>query len=354
VIQNKLYFFIIYYSLYHKPHLPKITKTLLMQKIILYLHFCFVTESASTAPASLFQRIRTFLTAQQNPLAAFWLSLTAGGVFLVIAFADRLYWLNQNGQEIFSVRMWSLALFTLYIFGTYLLCFLRGWKTWRAVSTWVQSNLLMLISFVFMFRLNNQALDFFGFSISTGVIFIPLTILVFIVNHTLFTGARMRMSVIAAQLFVFFVQAFSLINFLADNKVATLAFREPIIEYILNLPVFVWLAICAAAVSTVSVFNVSLPAQYTNAHRWRAWAGFFVVMLGFLMLINSLSLSSYWYKTLIMLVIWDFIFTPFQVIFEEKIDPQFQAKIRLSALYHAVLIVVIVVWYFMSINPVSV
>jgi len=297
-----------------------------------------------------FKQSLVFFKNDKLTIAAFGLSLIAGALLLVVSFASRFYPLNSVEREIFSVRVWAVGLFVLYAFATYAVCFLQGWKVFKAFSVFIQSNLLMLIALAFMLRLNNQPISFFGINIFTGMIFLPITFLIFFVNLNLFHKQKPRLILIVPQVLLFFVQAFSLINFLVENKVSVLAFRDPLVEYVLNLPVYAWLFICAISVSVVSVFNLEI-VKRTN----KILAGFLFLILMFagLFAVNSLSIDSYWYKTFLMLVFWDFLFNPLKVIFEERLDSKFFVKLGVSVFYHSLLMLLIVLWYFVGTNIIT-
>lgn len=316
---------------------------------ILFYSFIFspVSQIQEEKHSFSFSSFVSWFNKNQTFLTSLALSLVAGVMFLILNFSESLYRLNNEGREIFSVRIWTLVLLLTYVFGTYIICFLQGWKLWHALSTWLQSNILVLLALAFMFRLNKTPLDLFGFSVSTGMVFVPLTILVFLVNFNMFGKRLPKLSLTFSQVLLFFVQAFSLINFLVDNKASTLTFREPLVEYIFGLNVYVWLIICALAVTVVSIFNLKITEV---KQRWQAGIIFFVLIFQGLFAVNSLNLDSYWYKTLLMLIFWDFLYSPYKVIFEKRLDPHFMAKLSISIFYHTALLILVVLWYFFGIR----
>jgi hypothetical protein len=282
-------------------------------------------RKSTDAARSFFETMKAFYTENLGLIVATSLALLSGFFFLVIGYPDIF-----NSIPSFRQRWFGLCIFGICLLLTYLSCFYSHWKMLKSISVWMQSNVLLFFSFAYYLRLNNSDVGILGQKFDTGLVFIPLVVLIFTVNYNLFTTNKKRLLLVIPQVLLFCLQTFSFIGFLGIDRTTSRDFSQDWLSNVFNLPPLVWLLICAMAIGLVSVLNMKLQ----SLRKVLAFGLiFFVICFQILIAINTLN-TSYWYKSLLFLVCWDFLFTPFAAVVNRVIDPKYKPKLSVSTMYH--------------------
>jgi hypothetical protein len=260
------------------------------------------------------------------------LSLLSGVFFLVIGYPQ----LFEN-LEFFRQRWFGIAVFLISLLITYVSCFYSDWSLKKRLSIWIQSNLLLLFSFAYFLRLNNSAIELPGLTLTTGLIFIPLTLLIFFTNYFLFSGKRLNLGLLLPIVLLFILYSYSFIGFLDADRTFVRNFSQDWLSLLFNLPPFIWLLICSFSITLVTVLNVRQSKSGKIA-----FFGLivFILMTQIIIAVESLN-TTYWYQTLLVVVSWDFLYGPVKTILSETKDSKYQPRLAVSTIYHMLIFIVI-------------
>jgi hypothetical protein len=286
-------------------------------------------------PDNLRSNLLYFLKTYKAYITATVLSILSAWFFLVIGYPNLFAKL-----PFFTQRWFGLGILTACLVTTYLACYYSNWKLTKFWSVFVQSNLITLFSFAYYLRLNNSILGVGNVIISTSLVFIPLTALIFLVNLNLFGSKESKIYLILPQVLVITLYTFSFLSFINLDRTDVRDFSQDWLLFLFNLPLIFWLVLGSVAIALVSTLN-------SNVGFDRRKIGL-VVLFGFLIfqalcLIYSLRFT-YWYQTLLLIVVWDFLFHPFKLIMNQVKDPKFRPKMVVSSFYHAFLFFIVMIF----------
>jgi hypothetical protein len=283
-------------------------------------------------------------SARISPLLQVLIRIKAPAISIVIAVLSAVFFGAigfKNISFISAVGQRSIGLLVLsgIFLLTFLACYYSGWSTFKKYSVWLQSNLLTFFSFAYFIGINAVNISVFNITLNTGFAGGLFSILILLVNLNLFGKNQRKMYLVVPQIILFGLQTFSFINLIEKDKTALRAFTTDWIELIFNVNNNLWLVLCAVSISIVSILSFQLKSLNKNL----LFAGIFAVLnLEALFAIDNVAGLSYWYKALLFLVFWDFIYNPFFTISNDIKDPSFRAKLIISTVYHLILIFVII------------
>jgi hypothetical protein len=139
-----------------------------------------------------------------------------------------------------------------------------------------------------------------------------------------------------AQVFVILNQLFSTVKLFNENSFSKKNFSTSIFNTIFDFPPFVWVLFATIALAILSTYN--LKQGYTR----------FIFVVGMMFPILNLLLytrtSTYWYQTILGLIVWDMIYTPMFEAENEHTDKNVMARLMVSSVYHLALFVLVLIF----------
>lgn len=261
---------------------------------------------------------------------SFLVSLLAFLFFFSISYPVEFY----NIFPFISIRLFGLYITAIILSTTLLFGILKYDFSREFLSTFFQSNLLTFFSFSYIMGVEQSR--FFS------IIIVILTGLIFLVNWDIFGEKNYFFYLTLAQVFLFTFQSFSWLNFLLSERIELLQFQQDLIKNVLTLAPSYWLILSSVAVGLISASSW----QKTGPGR-KFWFGllFAILMYQFFWIFNELNFLNifYWQKTLLFLIVWDFLYQPTRSIVASEEDSNFQSKLWISAIYHFLLILLVFV-----------
>ncbi|MEM1312746.1 MAG: hypothetical protein AAGF07_04770 [Patescibacteria group bacterium] len=279
------------------------------------------------------KNLQKILLSIQAPTIAIIISILNSLFFVAVGLRD-IPFVSRVGQR--SIGLVILAcIFTL----TFLVAYYSPWDKLRKWSVWLRSNLLTFFSFAYFVGINAVNITVFGFTFNTGFAGAILAVLIFLVNLNLFGQNRTPMYLLVPQIILFCLQTFSFINLLEKDKTVLRDFTTDWIDYIFSFGDSLWLVICALSVAVVSVFSFRLKSTRESV--------IFILVVGILSLQSLFAIDnvfglSYWFKALLFLVFWDYLYNPLLVLTTRAKDSNFRIKLIISTIYHLLLMLVII------------
>ncbi|NJL97123.1 hypothetical protein HC864_04925 [Candidatus Gracilibacteria bacterium] len=238
------------------------------------------------------------------------------------------------------VRELGLIILIIYMIISGLFCYFIDWKITRKLSVWAQSNLLFVFSIIYYLRLNNDSFNFLGYTFTSILIILPIAFLIFLVNERLFKRSFLKEAYLIGEMILLSLTTFSLVSLLDLSSFAVV--ENSLLQTIIDLPSQIWLGFTAFSVGLVSSLNLG-----TNKGRYVIlyWLGFGFFSLQLMTVLGFLNFN-YWYKSLLFLIFWDFIFGAVRAIVHSESTVNYRPKLLISSVYHITLFVV--VFYFGS------
>ena len=277
--------------------------------------------------------IQSELVKYRELIIASLISLLSGFFFLTIN--------NLKFVAVPAVSQRSVGIFTLaaIFLITFLACYYSGKTIFEKISLWLQSNILTFFLFAYFIGINAVNIYVLNFTLNTALAGVLFTLLIFLVNYNLFGANLRKMYLIVPQIILISLQSYSFINLLQTDKTSLRYFSTDWISAIFSINNTFWLVLTALAISLISILGFGLKSIKTNL---TFIAIFWVLGLEFLFAINNISGLSYWYKAIIFLIAWDFVYNPLTTIITGTQDKLFQPKLTISSVYHLILFIIVI------------
>jgi hypothetical protein len=223
-----------------------------------------------------------------------------------------------------------LAILLSYIFAFYIR---KNTDFWSAFGVWAQSTILIFYSFAYYLRLNNNNIRIFDQEFTTGLIFVPLSLLIFYFHYNLFDENKRVFWLIFAQVMLILIYTFSFVDFLRVDNTFDRNFTQSWLDWIFAWPSWVWIFISSAIISYISFCNLVLE----KGVKLNFIVISFILILQALILIYFFGESSYWKKTLLSLVVWNYLIVNLAPIAQKTRDDNYKPKLIFVSIYHSVL-----------------
>ncbi len=241
--------------------------------------------------------------------------------------------------EFFNQRWLGLTILSVSLVFIWFTSRTKFWSTWRSFSIWFQASSLLVFSFIYYIRLNQSQVGIAGLNLNTNIVFIPLTVLVFIVVYQLYNQPNLSRVVLLSTVGLYFLQTFSIISFVMFDRTSLRFFNQDWISKFFEINPLFLILIVSTIIGLVSTINLNLKK---NQSRILACIIFSSIIFSTTLVIQGLPFT-YWYKVLLSLVLWDFLFRPMHQVFEGLTDPKFSDKLFVSSVYHGLLSIVIII-----------
>lgn len=265
-------------------------------------------------------------------------------VSIIISILTVFFFLTINSPDLFlqfqffNQRWLGLAILSISLAFIWVTSQTKFWSRWRSFSIWFQASCLLIFSFIYYIRLNQSQLDVVGLNLNTNVIFIPLTVLIFVVVYQLYKFPNLSRILLLSTVGLYFLQTYSIISFILFDRTGLRFFSQDWINKIFEVnPVFLIL-VASLIIGLITTINLNIQEVKT---KYIATIIFSTIIFSTTLAIQGLPFT-YWYKLLLSLVLWDFMFRPFQQVFEGLSDPKFLDKVVVSSIYHGILTIIII------------
>jgi hypothetical protein len=277
---------------------------------------------------SLYTAVSTFYSLNVALITSIWVSLLSLFFFISVAYQEFF----STYFNFFRVRWFGIAVLLVLALLTLLTSYLKHQKRIAFILTWLESNLLTIISFSYLLGIENRS--FYPFIIGF------LTALILLVNYDLFGKKTYQFHLLVIQVLLFSLQSFSWLSLLVASRVEVISFQEDSLSNILNLPSWMWLAVSALGITLITIssfgnLSVKKVLLYTPL--------LFYIFFQMFLVVENLNFANffYWQKTLLFLIFWDFVYIPLKFITRDTKDDKYQPRLVVSAIYHALLVVII-------------
>ena len=292
------------------------------------------SKKNTTEQSSIISNFWKLIVQNQHTIYAFIIgilnSLIVVSIISPLFYADRLGFLNP--------RTWTVSTFAIQLFITFAIVLYKNVPNRQRFYIWFNSNFLSLFTFAFISRLNFTSIDIAGIQINTGSVIVLLLLLVFLVNQNIFGEFQRKTSLLVSQVFLFVLQLYSFLQLLYVDKTFLRNFSLSWISSVFSLGPLFWIFLTSLTISLATVANLKLNSLKKDL----IFIGVvFILCFQVLFLIQNLIEMTYWYRALIFIVFWDFVYGPLQIVAREEDDPKFNAKFNASVVYHAILIAAI-------------
>jgi len=269
-------------------------------------------------------------------LTATCLSGLALAFFINILFPESLRSFGVIGQ-----RWFSLSVTGLYLLFVYFFCSLHSnWSREEKIKVGLQSFLLTIFAFAYGFRLNGLAFTYAGLNLNTNLIFVPLIGLIWLVNYRLFDIKSLKLPLLLPQIGLLSLFIFSFLYFIDLDRTFLRIFGQDILAQIFGLPSIIWLILTSIGLTLITVLNLEI---HTLGRNLIFTLIIFWLIFQSLLLLDTLNFLTYISKTLLFVIIWDFLFEPIKRIATAKPDAT-KTQIWIWAAYHALLFGIVIIW----------
>jgi hypothetical protein len=281
------------------------------------------------------KRFTNFLSGQLNSLFALQLSILSALYFLIIAYPEYFSFIPG-----FSQRVFASFILVFYLVYSLAVCYFQDWSRRKVFSVWAQVALVFLFAVAYFTRINNVPLNLLGLTFSTYLVFIPLTAFVFVLNRNFFGVNRTSTIFGLGQTMLVSLTVFSLLYFLRLDNTGQRSTNNDFLNEFFKLGAEAWLLLGAFAISLSSTLSLKIKAYYDS---FAIFIFFFVTILQSEVVLNYLKIN-YWGKTLILAIIWDYLFNAVRNFLSNPHEKNYFSKLVISTLYHLGLVVLILLF----------
>jgi hypothetical protein len=238
---------------------------------------------------------------------------------------------------IFQQKWFGITTLVFYSIVCILFIFPKEIPRLQKWYTAINSIILMTFSALYFIRVNNSPFELLSLNLSTRLIFIPLAFFIFLVNYHLLAGQRKSLLSLVGQVILYSLTTFSLVYYFDIDATAQRAFRVDFLESIFRLPLYLWLILASSVIAFVTTFSFKIKEHIDSIS---TFLFLFTAVLQASVIINYLTIG-YWAKTLLLLIIWDYLYQPASNFLSHPNEKLFTKRLYLSTIYHIGLIAIV-------------
>lgn len=278
--------------------------------------------------ATLSKEVINFCVSHKDIILATLIALTSLCYFIVTAYSE----VFEDRFPGFRIRIFGLITTAIVLVISFLGLYFTKYPWFKKISYYLQSVLLFFFSYSYFLNIENR--NFYP------IILTVLPVFIFFIHLTLFTDKWINVYTTLAQILLFVLQTFSLLTFFSVDRVAARSFSQDILATVFNLPDAVWLTICAFAVTLVSLNYFRVKTLKTILYFFGL---IFFLVIQILYIADTVAFKNffYWEKTLIFLIMWDFLLAPLNIIINDLKDDKYNPRLAVSTVYHLILLVIV-------------
>jgi hypothetical protein len=260
-------------------------------------------------------------------------SLVSGLLFVYTAFAERAVALGAPKVPyenlVLGIFCALLVLDLLFVFFI---------KTSRIKRFHIFFALITLQISCFFYALKifgTSLFTIYNFSVNTQIIIFLMPVLI-LLQAIGIIQEKNRIWVNIAQAFIILNQLFSTVKIFNEQSFAKKQFSSDVFNTIFDFPPFVWVLFATLALATLSTY--SLKQGYTR----------FIFVVGMMFPILNILLytrvSTYWYQTIMALIVWDMFYMPMFESEKETSDKHVMSRLMVSSIYHIALFTLLLIF----------
>jgi hypothetical protein len=260
-------------------------------------------------------------------------ALVSGALFFYTALQEKAASIGVP-----NIKLENLVIFTFLSLVILDVIFVYLIKKKLVQSLHIFSALITLQVSAFLYSLKIYGAELFTLGpvqVTTSVVIPLLAIIIFLQALDIIQNKN-RMWVNIAQVFVILNQLFSTVKLFNENSFSKKNFSTSIFNTIFDFPPYVWVLFATIALAILSTYN--LKQGYTR----------FIFVVGMMFPILNLLLytrtSTYWYQTIMGLIVWDMIYTPMFEAENEHTDKNVMARLMVSSVYHLALFMLVLIF----------
>lgn len=266
------------------------------------------------------------------------LALSAIVSFVLVGYKESIGFSLQQHFKILliplSVYMVTSLILSSFVYKTHK-------KMWQS---WIISNVLLFASFIYYLRVHHASiLHNDWINLDTGLIFIPLGLMILILNLNLFLDKKIQIWVQRSIIFFYIFIGFSFADVILADRTSQRLFDIPWLDNLFSIPVVYWLALAGLLIPVVSTFNLSFK-KVSNYIISIIISYIFVLQSFFIVYVISLGYFDgigYWHKSLMTFIIWDYLQGPISTALKNDKDYRYKERLFINAFYHFLLILLV-------------
>lgn len=262
------------------------------------------------------------------------ISITSGILFFYTTFSSQSIFFSLFGNDIKLQHLIVITSILLFLFNAFFVFLLKK-NLIASIHIFTALATLQISSFLYSLRIFGVELfSYSNVTITTQIVIVILPIIILLQTLDLIQNKN-RMWVVITQVFVVFNQLFSNIKFLNDNNFQDKSFSAGVINILFGLPTFFWVFFATLGIAILSTYKLKKVGM--------RFVFVFGVMFPILNILIFTKVSTYWYQTIMALIVWDMFYTPMHEG-EQETDKRILSKLTVSSVYHIFLFLVLLVF----------
>ena len=257
--------------------------------------------------------------------------------YLIAATACVLFIYTSLSENIAAWRIPDARLERVYFISLGIMVVLDMILVFFITRNFFKGLYIFLALFTLQFSAFIYALKVFGstvfvynsIAVTTDIVVLILPLIIFMQCLGIIQNKN-RLWVNIAQAILIFSQFFSIIPFLTDSSKQ---FNNPVYTAIFQFPALVWTIFASLAIAILT--------SYGMKRKVRNFTFTFLTILPLLNIIMLTKTTTYWYQTILALIVWDLIYTPLLESDTENTDSRVIPKLFVSTVYHSFLLILL-------------
>jgi hypothetical protein len=264
-------------------------------------------------------------------------ALVSGALFFYTALQEKAASIGVPNIKLENLVIFTfLSLVILDIIFVYLIRKKFTQSVTQSLHVFFALITLQVSAFLYSLKIYGAELFTLGpVQVTTSAVIPLLAIIIFLQALDIIQNKN-RMWVNIAQVFVILNQLFSTVKLFNENSFSKKNFSSSIFNTIFDFPPYIWVLFATIALAILSTYN--LKQGYTR----------FIFVVGMMFPILNLLLytrtSTYWYQTIMGLIVWDMIYTPMFEAENEHTDKNVMARLMVSSVYHLALFMLVLIF----------
>ncbi len=179
-------------------------------------------------------------------------------------------------------------------------------------------------------------------NINTGLITLPLIILIFFTVQNSLTQNTNKTFLLVLQVLLIFLSIFSIDSILSQDRNDFRGFNNAWFSTLFSIQPEVWTILGLFLISSLTVFWLKLKDLKELIIQSIV---FFFINLQVFFLLKMITINSFgfWHRALLMIIIWDIFYYLFRVLNKNTPSSDLLLRINLSLFYHAFLMFILVI-----------
>jgi hypothetical protein len=265
-------------------------------------------------------------------IVSYLIGISACVLFIYTALSEKISFLKI---PVLRLERVTLISFAIMIVLDVILVFFITRKPLKGIYTFLALSTLQIACFLFAFRLSGASITSINtFTLTTNYIVFLLPLIIFMQCLGIIQNKN-RLWVNILQSMVIFAQLFGTLKLLNEFSYNPELLANSIYKIVRIIPPYVWTTFSALAVAVLTSYGLKKKFVY-----------FFFTFLVMVPLLNILMLTksdTYWYQTILALIVWDLMYIPILEADRENTDERVLPKLLVSGVYHIILFLTVLI-----------